>query len=124
MDESIENFFSRIKVLAFTITEQLHAEVLKLGFNPDEIAIMNPELAIYQLEKDPYNGLNSLVGTWLDSRKNKMGSLLFHAEGSFFVEYDIARIHPEKQQWFVEAVNAWGTANKIKAEARLIPMPE
>jgi hypothetical protein len=62
------------------------------------------------------------VGEWRDRKGQKQGNLVFHADGSFFVEYDVVRAHPRDARWFVEAVNAWGQGTDIRAEARLLPM--
>ncbi len=47
--------------------------------------------------------------------------MLFHADGSFFAEYDVIRDHPGDPRWFVEAVNAWGRGSDIRSEPRLLP---
>ena len=102
----------------------LHQEVEKLGFDSLDVTLQAADEAVYRLDRDPSDGSHSLVGEWRDERGMKLGELLFHADGSFFVEQDVARPHPSRQQWFVEAVNAWGRAGEVKAEARLLPMPD
>ena len=123
MDGEVARRFSQIEALADTIVSRLAEEVVRLGFDPAEVILRPPSVAHYQLERDPSNGELGLVGDWLDASGMKVGSLLFHADGSFFVEQDIVRPHPNKKRWFVEAVNAWGRDGDIKAEARLLPMP-
>lgn len=124
MDEAVAQRYQMIKPQAEEIVKRLQYEVAYLGFDPAEITIMSPQKAEYRLERDPSNGDYSLVGDWRDERGMKIGSLLFHADGSFFVEHDVIRPHPTKLRWFVEAVNAWGKDAEIKAEARLLPQPE
>lgn len=124
MNEPVANRFRELEGLANRIHGQLQAQIERLGFDAGEVTLKTPSQAAYRLEKDPANGEFSLVGDWLDERGAKQGSLLFHADGSFFVEQDIVRPHPRKKQWFVEAVNAWGQGETIKAEPRLLPMPE
>ncbi len=116
--------YTEVAALAGKILASLHAEVEKLGFDPADIALQAADEALYRLDRDPSDGSHSLVGEWRDERGMKLGELLFHADGSFFVEQDVARPHPSSRQWFVEAVNAWGRAGEVKAEARLLPMPE
>ena len=123
MDVTIDHRYQEIKNLAQEIVGQLRNEVDKLGFAPDEVIIMNPNDAEYRLEQDPSNNEYSLVGDWFDRRGQKLGCLLFHADGSFFVEHDVVKLHPNKERWFVEAVNAWGKDTEIKAEVRLLPVP-
>ena len=94
---------------------------VRLGFAPGAVAIGDPALARYRLERDPASGAESLVGEWRDARGQKQGNLVFHADGSFFVEYDVIRPHPKDPRWFVEAVEAWGRDPEIRAEARLLP---
>jgi len=124
MDDSVAGYFAKIADLAGEILCMLRGEVARLGFDASEVVLAPAEEAVYRLEKDPCIGRFSLVGDWIDSRGVKRGSLLFHADGSFFVEQDIVRVHPTKPGWFVEAVNAWGKAADIRVEARLLPVPQ
>lgn len=110
--------------MAVEIARRLREEVEKLGFGPSEVSLPTPEEAVFRLDRDPSDGSQSLVGEWRDDRGIKQGELLFHADGSFLVEQDVALPHPQRRQWFVEAVSAWGKAGQIKAEARLLPMPD
>ena len=59
------------------------------------------------------------TGTGIVSRM-----LLFHADDSFFAEYDIVRPHPGNPRLFVEAVEAWGRGQDIRRDARMMPMPD
>jgi len=124
MDESVAVRFYKIEQLANDIYERLHQEVVKLGFSASDVALLQPSEANYRLERDPSNSEFSLIGNWLNEKGMKLGMLLFHADGSFFVEHDIVKPHPSKTGWFVEAVNAWGRGEDIRAEARLLQMPE
>jgi len=124
MDEAVADRFTEVEVLAGEVVRQLQEQVRNLGFDPAEVRIRQPLEANYRLEKDPSNLEYTLVGDWYDERGGKLGSLLFHSDGTFFVEQDVVRPHPTRQRWFVEAVNAWGKDQQIKAEARLLPMPE
>jgi hypothetical protein len=36
----------------------------------------------------------------------------------------VVKPHPKKSKWFVEGVSAWGKAENIKAEPKLLAMPE
>ncbi|OOZ36837.1 hypothetical protein [Solemya velesiana gill symbiont] len=113
-----------IRELSQKIFRHMCGEVHKLGFAANDVKLRVPDQAVYRLERGPASNEYSLVGDWLDERGFKLGTLLFHADGTFFVEQDIVRQHPRKAKWFVEAVSAWGRNEKIKVEARLIPMPE
>jgi hypothetical protein len=124
MDESVVTRFCKVEQLADQIFDQLYRQVLKLGFANGDVYLKRPQEAIYRLELDPASSEYSLVGDWLDAKGMKLGTLLFHADGIFFVEQDVVRPHPQRSGWFVEAVNAWGRGDLIKAEARLLRMPE
>lgn len=124
MDEAVAIRFFQIKELAEEVCCQLGDELVKLGFGPSEVVLQGPEQAHYRLERDAASCEYSLVGDWADARGGKLGQLLFHSDGSFFIEQDVVRPHPSKRQWFVEAVNAWGRDRTIRVEARLLRYPE
>jgi hypothetical protein len=123
-DQAVASRYAEIQALAESIGERFEQEVMKLGFEQQAVKLMSPAEANYYLEFDPGSGEYSLKGDWVDERGMKQGSLVFHADGSFFVEQDVVKAHPKKKNWFVEAVNAWGRDSDIRAEARLLPMPE
>lgn len=116
--------YDQIALLAQAIRTALTAELDKLGFAPGSVPVGDPATAAYRLERDPACGEHSLVGEWRDAKGQKLGGLVFHEDGSFFVEYDVICTHPRNDRWFVEAVNAWGRDADIRAEARLLPLPE
>ncbi|TAL51956.1 MAG: hypothetical protein EPN89_02535 [Methylovulum sp.] len=111
--------------LGESICRKLCDEIDKLGFNAGEIENYPIyEDAEFSLVKDPYTGDDNLTGNWYDKRKRRIGSLQFNSDDTFYAEYDVVKTHPAKPKWFVEAINAWGKADNIKAEAKLLPMPE
>lgn len=124
IDEAALQRYAQLATFADEIVRSLHLEVVKLGFDPAIVTLHSADEAVYRLSRDPSNGEYGLVGEWRDDRRIKFGELLFHTDGSFFVEQDVARPHPAKAKWFVEAVNAWGRDGQILAEARLLPMPD
>ena len=111
----------KFTILPLEIHKRLQQEVIKLGLDISEVTLKTVDDAVYRLDKDPANGECSLVGDWRDEKGTKLGSLLFHPDGSFFVEHDVIKTHPTDKRWFVEAVNAWGRGETIKSEARLLP---
>ena len=114
--------FDQIAPLAHAICRVLADELVKLGFATGSITIGDPGSASYRLDRDPASGLDSLVGEWRDAKGQKQGGLVFHADGTFFVEHDVIRAHPRDPRWFVEAVTAWGRGSMIKSEPRLLPV--
>lgn len=124
MSDPVGERYAEVATIVSQIAGRLAEEIERLGFDASDVTLPTPDEAIYRLDRDPSDGSQSLVGVWRDERGMKQGELLFHADGTFFVEQDVALPHPSRRQWFVEAVNAWGKAGQIKAEARLLPMPE
>lgn len=121
-DEKIRAHLDSVSLLAQAICSTLDAEVSKLGFPPGKVPIAGHTEAEYRLDRDPASGQDSLVGIWRNAEGHKCGELLFHADGSFFAEYDVIRAHPGEPRWFVEAVTAWGRGSIIRAEPRLLPV--
>jgi hypothetical protein len=120
--DAVQARLEAVTPLALAICTALQEQVQRLGFPPGAVEIGDPLAAAYHLAPDPASGEHSLLGEWRDPRGQKQGGLVFHADGSFFVEYDIIRSHPRRPGWFVEAVNAWGRGDDIRAEPRLLPM--
>jgi hypothetical protein len=111
--------------LAEAVCQRLSEEINKLGFAAAEIK-QYPlyDDASFVLIKDPYTGEYNLTGYWYDAaNRQRIGRLQFNSDGTFYAEYDVVKNHPAKPKWFVEGVTAWGKADNIKAEAKLLPMP-
>jgi hypothetical protein len=121
MTPDIKTRYEQVRELGVSVCESMQQELTKMGLATDRI---NPRLerASFELSRDPASGEYSLIGTWRDKHGNKQGMILFHADGSFFAEYDVICEHPQKPHWFVEAVTAWGRDKQIKSEARLLPV--
>ena len=113
------------RYLAECVCQRLNEEILKLGFAASEIlSYPRYDDASYVLIKDPYTGENNLACYWYDDHKRqRIGRLQFNSDGTFYAEYDIAKIHPSNPKRFVEGVNAWGNADNIKAEAKYLIVP-
>lgn len=121
MTPDIKTRYEEVRALGMSVCNSLQHELVKMGLAQDRI---NPSLsrASFELSRDPASQEYSLIGTWRDKHGNKQGMILFHADGSFFAEYDVICEHPKKPQWFVEAVTAWGKGDQIKSEARVLPV--
>lgn len=112
--------YDQVAPLARQIRAALRAELNRLGFEAGSVHLSDPSAADYRLDRDPASGEHSLVGEWRDFQGQRQGSLVFHADGSFYVEHDVIRTHPREPRWFVEAVHAWGRDSDIRAEPRLL----
>jgi len=111
--------------LAESICQRLSEEINILGFAEAEIEHYPfYDNASFELIKDPYTGEQNLSCYWYDEfTKQRIGRLQFNSDGSFYAEYDVVKTHPGKLNWFVEGVTAWGKADSIKTEPKLLPMP-
>jgi hypothetical protein len=107
--------------LGETICQQLALEIQKLGFVNGSLPLPVYEQASFTQPTDPYTGQESVCGIWRGGNGQRLGEITFHADGSFYAEYDVARPHPTNTRWFVEAVVAWGRDDAIKTEARMLP---
>jgi hypothetical protein len=70
---------------------------------------------------DPASRLPGYEGVWRNARNERCGTLTFNGDGSFYAEYDLFCPHPNDARWFVETVAAWGNAETVRSEAKLIP---
>lgn len=122
MSSDLNERISAAASQAESICVALNAQILKLGFPPERADIALGDHVQYSLQRDTFTGQDALVGVWIHPTGGyKLGSLLFHADGSFFAEYDVLQPHPSKSKWFVEAVTVWGRDDKIKGDPRLLP---
>ncbi|MGB1110773.1 MAG: hypothetical protein ACPG4N_10485, partial [Gammaproteobacteria bacterium] len=97
-------------------------EVGKLGFGAADFALPELAEAAFKLARDPFSGEDSVEAVWTNQQGHRQGSMLFHADGSFYAEIDVVKPHPTDERWFVEGVAAWGKAPDVRAEAKLLPM--
>jgi hypothetical protein len=112
--------------LAECVCRRLTEEINELGFAAAEIQnYPRYDDASFELIKDPFTGKHNLTCFWFDEPKKQcIGRLQFNSDDTFYAEYDVVKPHPKKSKWFVEGVSAWGKAENIKAEPKLLQMPE
>ncbi|MGD8568733.1 MAG: hypothetical protein PVJ39_11630 [Gammaproteobacteria bacterium] len=118
---NLQDRWEQVKEMGELICAALSNEVAKIGLQEKALATAPWERAAFELQRDPASGQSSLVGQWKNVNGQRVGNIIFHCDGSFFAEYDVIEPHPRDQRWFVEAVNAWGKNDTIKAELRLLP---
>lgn len=124
MDLSEQIAFNR--PLAESVCQRLGEEIDDLGFTKADIP-RYPVYgeAVFVLIKDPYTEQHNLTCYWYDeAQKQRIGRLQFNSDGTFYAEYDVVKPHPTNPKRFVEGVTAWGKAEQIKSEPKLLPMPE
>lgn len=122
LPQEIQFYLGSVEESAAGLCRAMSDELLRLGFRPGQIAIADHKDADYRLEHDPALGTDSLIGQWNNAQRQKCGEILFHADGSFYAEYDVIHLHPNNDRWFVVSVSAWGKGETIKAEATLLPV--
>ncbi len=121
----IEQHLERCRALGSQVCEEIQKAMTKIGFADGEIeALPEFDTAQFSLIKDPYTMVENLTGFWYDARQQRIGNIQFLSDGSFYAEFDVVKPHPTKNQWFVEAINAWGKPGQIKTEAKLLPALE
>ncbi|HEY6896726.1 MAG TPA: hypothetical protein VI279_05650 [Rhodocyclaceae bacterium] len=77
--------------------------------------------AMFALQCDPFSKENALLARW--AQEHRRGMLSVREDGFIYAEVDLLVQHPKKPQFFIEAVTAWGKAEALKSEPRLIEMP-
>lgn len=87
------------------------------------ISVPQPEwqAAQFSLQRDPFSGEESLHARWAGRQR---GLLTLRPEGWVYGELDVCAAHPSKPGQWIEAVTTWGKAPQLKAEARLIELPQ
>ncbi|MEQ1635238.1 MAG: hypothetical protein ABL903_01025 [Methylococcales bacterium] len=123
---SLEDQIQGNRSVGVAICERLGEEINKLGFQASDIKhYPHYDEATFLLIKDPYTGLKNLTAYWYSlAQPHRIGLMQFNSDGSVYAEYDVVKPHPTKTHWFVEGVTVWGKLAQLKAEAKLLPMPE
>jgi hypothetical protein len=78
------------------------------------------EDAVFVKLTDPVNSLPCYEGAWRNPHGIRCGSIIFNSDGSYYAEYDVLNLHPDKPNWFVECVTVWGRDGSVKTEPRLL----
>ena len=124
MTANIDDLIRAKRIFGTCVCQLISESIAKLGFSVQTpIDLPNYDAAQFSLVIDPYTQSQDLVGYWYDNRKQRIGQIQFHGDGSVYAEYDVVQPHPRKRQFFVEAINAWGQQDNIKIEAKLLAMP-
>ena len=121
MNKEVQGHLESVRQTGEAVCNAVHQEIVKLGLQE---TVDEPRLdeAEYILSPDPMNGKNSLMGTWRNLKGQKCGEIVFHADGTFYAEYDVVKPHPTNSRWFVEGIAAWGNGSVVKAEPKLLPV--
>ncbi len=121
MSQDLDKQIGQSRILGEAVCAAMENELYKLGFEQAVELAQQFANAQFEMIRDPFDGRESLKGTWLNTKGRSVGSILFYPDGAFYAEYDVVLPHPKKSQWFVEAMTAWGRGDQVKTEARLLP---
>lgn len=116
----LERRLDEAGALIAQVREALRMELARGGF-AEALGAVPAQLQRCELRRDAFDSSEALYGEWLDAQGSRLGSLLLHAGGQVYAEFDVLRGHPTDRRWFVEAVTAWGRAGALKSELRLLP---
>jgi len=120
-DLELKKRVGQVRMLGEALCSAMEEELLKMGFKQYEGMIRGFEAAEFELSRDPFDGKESVKGTWRNSQGYTQGMMLFYPDGTFYAEHDVIQPHPTDSKWFVEAVTAWGRGTQVKTEPRLLP---
>lgn len=123
MEQQLEQRITDVAEQGKALLAALRDKLGTLNFAGEKVVIPAFDEAKFTLEYDLYNGKQTLMGSFYPSPHYRAGFLLFHSDGSCFAEYHIMQLHPDKPNWFVEAVEAWVRDGKIMTDMRLTAMP-
>lgn len=123
-DSNLQAHIEQKQALGEKICEALLAEIDKLGFADKGFDNLSFDQLSFNLTHDSYANYDSLEAKWMGKQNNRVGSIVFHGDGSFFAEYDVVQPHPTDKRWFIEAIEAWGNETSIKTELKLLSAVE
>lgn len=119
MTDSLQQRLDAAAPLLAELWPATAACLVRAGLDPLALAGTPPTRS--ELREDPYDHSRALYAEWRSAGGALLGSLLVHADGQAFAEFDVLRPHPRKPLWMVEAVTAWGRLGALKSELRLLP---
>ncbi len=111
----IQQRVAAVQNLGQAVCDVMRTTLKKQGFSDAQQRIHDFTVAKFEIVTDPYDKRESLKGVW------NGGSIVIYSDGMVYAEMDIIQIHPNKPKWFVEGVIAWGYADNIKSELKLLP---
>lgn len=103
-----------------SVWSALRQTLLAQGFD-DTMSAHPRHLSRYELRRDTFDDSESFYGEWRSANAQLQGTVLIHANGQVYAEFDVLKPHPTNQLWFVEAVTAWGRNKTLKSELKIMP---
>jgi len=97
---------------AEAVCRALRAEVEKLGLSIGDEPVW--AAARCSAQRDPASGEVSIVADWRSPLRD--GLATFFPDGRVFAEYQVLLPHPTLADRYVEAVQVWGVADRLRGE--------
>ena len=103
------------------VCTSFRAALINLGFAEGVARIATFEACRIEVVVDGYDHQECILGDWFDEKGTRFAHIVRYDSGNLFAEHDVLLPHPTRPEWFVEAIEIWGDAGKLKSEARLLP---
>lgn len=84
------------------------------------LAQQAPNFTTTEVRKDPFDNSESLYCEWRNDSGALIGTLVIHANGSVFAEYDLVQPHPKNTELFIESVCAFGSRDNLVTELKTL----
>ncbi|SDH14527.1 hypothetical protein SAMN05216603_106121 [Pseudomonas benzenivorans] len=120
MNRSLDQQLQDTQALFAEIWQALSASLRAAGIE-QELAVAGTPHTRGELREDVYDHSQALYAEWRSPGGGYQGSILVHADGLAFAEFDVLLAHPRQPNWVIEAVTAWGRSGAVKSELRLLP---
>ncbi len=121
--EALQQRIAAARADGVALLAAMSGKVAGLNLPAEVVVIPEFDAARFTLEHDKYNGQQTLMASFYPRPRYRAGVLLFHSDGSCFAEYHVMYRHPDKPQYFIESVEAWGRNGEVRADLRLALMP-
>lgn len=120
MSPSLEQRLQQAEPLFAEIWQALAGLLAAAGIE-QPLAVAGTPHSRSELRVDSFDQNQSLYAEWRTPGGGYQGSILVHADGLAFAEFDVLLAHPHKPSWVIEAATAWGRHGAVKSELRLLP---
>ena len=121
--EPLEKTIERLTPEGERICQALRDKASRLGVASSKQVVADWSRARFSLSRDPYSGLDSLIGVWKNDSGMDCGKIIFHNDQSGYAEFDILKPHNQYPGMIILAIEAWLSAGEIKTDLQLLPDP-
>lgn len=104
------------EAVCVALREQAVRLGLSLGSEPQWQA------AVFEERVDPFSQETSVLAIWRGGAR--YGTATFFPDGRVFAEYQVLLPHPAQAGAYVEAVQVWGRAERLRGDAVVAEFPQ